>query len=140
MSNIRLKVSRCLIRNPQSTIRNGFTLIELMAVVAIITILASIMVTNVAKNIERGKVGKATADIDVLVKAISLFQIDNGILPNSLEDLFKTEGKYGRYISDPSLSATPWGTPYEYTHGDDYYKIQAMDTKGKIRAEKIINF
>ena len=71
-----------------------------MAVVAIITILAAIMIPNVVKHVERGREAKATADIDVLVKAISLFQIDNeGTLPGEdLSELWNTGGK-GPYIS-----------------------------------------
>ena len=121
-------------------IRKGFTLIELMAVVAIITILASIMITNVAKQVERGRVAKAEADIDVLVKAIGLFQIDHeGQLPGAdLSALWNDP--QGPYISTEKNLNTPWKTKYEYSAGANSYTVRAKDSKGAVRAEKTINF
>lgn len=119
------------------TIREeGFTLIELMAVVAIIMILAAIMIPNVARHVERGRVAKATADIDVLVKAVNLFQIDNGVLP-ALNDLFNKDNPY---ISDPSISKTPWGGTYTLEKGDGSYTIKTTDTdkEGNPKASKTI--
>ena len=127
-----------------SIARSGFTMIELMAVVAIIMILASIIMVNVAKNVERGKDGRAYADIDTLVKAINLYQIDNGKLPDKLDELFEKGVKYGPYIStdkEKSLT-TPWDTQYQYTPNEagGSYKVWAEDSKGNVRAEKTINF
>ena len=141
---LKIKGSKSSIFNFQSSINRGFTLIELMAVVAIITILAAIMIPNVAKHVENGRIARASADIDVLVKAIGLFQIDHeGDLPGDLSVLW-TDPK-GPYISTDQQQSltTPWKTTnYEYApaSGTNSYTVQAKDKKGMVKAEKKINF
>lgn len=122
--------------------RKGFTLIELMAVIAIILLLASIMIPNIMKNIERGKKAKAEADIDIFIKAISLYQIDNdGALPTDLAQLWESSSG-GPYISsDQADTLGPAGSPYyKIDIGSDsgFYTITAYDKKGEgITSKKI---
>ncbi len=120
----------------------GFTLIELMAVIAIILLLASIMIPNIVKNVERGREAKAAADIDILVKAVSLFQIDNGRLPNPLSELWNTTGQ-GPYISSEQAKSltTPWGGQYEIQPGTNSYTISTTDKEGDTpKVSKTITF
>ena len=70
--------------NPQSAIGNkGFTLMELMVVIAIIVLLAGIMVPNLANRIERAKITKAEADIAGIEGAIAMYETDTGRYPES---------------------------------------------------------
>ncbi len=122
----------------------GFTLIELMAVIAIILILASIMIPNIVKNVEQGRKAKATADIDILIKAVSLFQIDNGNLPTDLGKLWDT-GVGGPYISTDEAKSleTPWGGSYNIrsTPGSGSYTIEATGSEATtIKVTKTITF
>ncbi len=118
----------------------GFTLIELMAVIAIIMILAAVMIPNVAKNVERGRIAKATADIDVLIKSVNLFQIDNGRLPTSLSELWTATGQ-GPYISSDQVSTTPWGGSYSIVPGTGSYTITATGSDGTtVKVSKTITF
>jgi len=126
-------------RIPHPKFQFGFTLIELMAVVAIIMILASIMIPNIAKNVERGRIAKATADIDVLVKAVSLFQIDNGYIPEDLDVLLTSTGQ-GPYISS-ELEETPWGGTYIISSDSGSYTIETTDMKDNTpKVSKTITF
>lgn len=122
-------------------IKAGFTLIELMAVVAIITILAAIMIPNVAKHVERGRMARVEADMDVLIKAISLFQIDHeGDLPKTenLSELWSDPK--GPYISSDDKMETPWKGRYIFNPGTTSYKISATDKNGNEKLSKTINF
>jgi general secretion pathway protein G len=126
-----------------SSLTTGFTLIELMAVIAIILLLASIMIPNVVKNVERGREAKAKADIDILVKAVSLFQIDNGRLPKGdLSELWGTIGQ-GPYISTDQTKSleTPWGGSYSLTDEGNSFTITATGSdKTTIKVSKKITF
>ncbi len=131
------------ISRPWASVKSltGFTLIELMVVIAIIGILASIMIPNVIKHLEKGKEARAIADIDVLVKAVGLFQIDNGKLPGKDLGELWTEGRYISTDQTQSLK-TPWGGKYSLTDEGNAYTIATTDigNDGNPKVSKTITF
>lgn len=78
--------------------RAAFTLIELMSVVAIIGVLASISVPRYTDALERARVAKAIGDL----RTISIDLLSEDSLPSSLADIGRRE------LLDP------WGRPYRY--------------------------
>ena len=112
--------------------KRGFTLIELLVVIAIITLLASIAVPNYLKQLEKTKVGKATADIMLLRKSVDLFRANHeGTLPESLGVLASE-----KYLSK-AVPADPWGGTYVYTPTENSYTITDGSSKG---ISETINF
>ncbi|MBN1905235.1 MAG: prepilin-type N-terminal cleavage/methylation domain-containing protein [Deltaproteobacteria bacterium] len=85
---------------------NGFTLIELMVVIAITGILAGIAIPAYISFVEKAKVTIAISDIKLLQRDISDWQSDHGTLPLSLEEMGKGDMK------------DPWGNPYQYLNFD----------------------
>ena len=63
--------------------KRGFTLLEMMAVCVILTILAGIMMPNIAKRIDYAKMIRTVADIRNLETAIGLYHADTGFYPES---------------------------------------------------------
>ena len=88
----------------------GFSLIEILVVLAIMGILLSFIVPSVMNRPDEAKIIKAKNDISVLESALLLYKLDRGEFPQPLEGL---EGlvKYN-YIK--SVPADPWGGEYRY--------------------------
>ena len=93
----------------------GFTLIELMVVVAIIAILTTIGVGGYANAMRRGRDSRRRSDIQALSQALTLFRMDWGYFP-SVEEYFAAAGEnptsctggttcrsFGDYIPRPQL-------------------------------------
>jgi general secretion pathway protein G len=106
-------------RRPQS----GFTLIEIVVVVAIIAILAAIVVQQVVGRVDDAQVQRARADIQTLGSALNIYKLDNYNYPSTqqgLDALVRKPGgqpeaknwKTGGYIE--RLPKDPWGNDYHY--------------------------
>jgi len=101
----------------------GFTLVELISVVAIIGILAALAIPAYGAYITKAQIGRTIAEIRTLEKEITIYQTDEGHLPNTLQDI-------GR-----DALMDPWGTPYQYLRIAD----GDIKGKGKLRRDRAIN-
>ena len=110
---------------------SGFTLIELMVVIVILGILATIITPKILDRPEQARRMKAKVDIRNLQSALALFKTDTGSYPTTsqgLEALLNNPGikgwKTGGYLEGNKLPDDPWGNPYIYLspgmHGNDY--------------------
>ena len=89
--------------------RNGFTLIELMIVMVIIVLLASVGVAIYGNSVKNSRETVLRADLAELRKALDAYYADKQKYPASLEDLV-TE-KYLRKVPvDPITNAADWQT------------------------------
>ncbi len=122
----------------------GFSLIEVLVVVVIISILAAVVVPRIMDEPDRARVVRAEQDIRALVTALNLYRLDNATYPSTEQGLQalveRPSGtpeprnwKAGGYIDQ--LPLDPWGREYQYLypgiHGEiDVWSLGANGLSG----------
>jgi len=98
---------------------NGFTLLEMLAVIVLIGIIGTVVVTQVGKNVDKGKYGAGKAQLTTLSEKIENYALDNGAPPQQLEDLLvkppNAPNWQGPYAKASGLK-DPWGHTFGYRY------------------------
>ena len=111
--------------NERKNARGGFTLIEVLLVVAILGILAAIVVVNVSGRREEAMIQATRASISGVCAALSLYEVDTGKYPSSLQALVQKTDEpnwHGPYVNG-GVPVDTWGTPLGYTKTENSYKV-----------------
>ncbi len=74
-------------RKRKEGVRKGFTMVELMAVLIILGLLATLVGTRVLKQIENAKFATTKANLKTLHTAVTQFKMDTGDFPSEEEGL-----------------------------------------------------
>lgn len=101
----------------------GFTLIEVLVVVAILGILAAIVVPRILDRPDEAKRVAAKTDVGAIVQALKLYRLDNGFYPSTDQGLAAlvqrptsepapANWKSGGYLE--RLPKDPWGSDYQF--------------------------
>jgi general secretion pathway protein G len=97
----------------RSATRGGFTLLEMMVVVAILVVLAGTGGVIYLRFLEDARKDTAKAQTRILAQTVAAYQVKYGDYPASLESLTQpTDG--GRPYLEPSALIDPWGRAYQY--------------------------
>jgi len=105
--------------------RAGFTLIEILVVIVIITILASIVTVNVFRKPGEARVAAARMQMKQLQTALQVYRTEQGRLPTQEQGLralvrrptrepIPQRYPAGGYLDSPNVPNDPWGEPYVY--------------------------
>jgi general secretion pathway protein G len=96
--------------------RGGFTLIEVLLVLTILVILASLAVVNIASAQRKANKDAARTVIGTLENAVRMYHIHCNSYPNSLEFLINNPGdpKWGGPYLEKGLPMDPWNQMYQY--------------------------
>jgi general secretion pathway protein G len=108
--------------------RAGFTLIEVLLVVAILGILAAVVVVNFGGKGEQARIKTTRASIAAICTAVDLYEVDTGRYPPALKNLVDNDGAqnwHGPYIRG-GVPVDSWGTEFSYAlQGDSSYVVRS---------------
>jgi general secretion pathway protein G len=109
------------LRRKPGSVPSGFTLMEVLVVVAILGILAAIIVPRVMDRPDEAKRVAARAEIQALVGALKLYRLDNGFYPSTDQGLVAlvqrpttnpVPNSWRPYLD--KMKSDPWGGDYQY--------------------------
>ncbi|MEQ8736724.1 MAG: type II secretion system major pseudopilin GspG [Rhodospirillaceae bacterium] len=142
---LRLK-PQCAATQDTCDRQRGFTLIELMVVIVIIGLLATVVVVNVLPSQDRAMTEKARADVALLEQAVEMYRLDNLTYPTvdeGLEALQVTPSglsrperyRPGGYIK--RLPEDPWGNAYQYLQPGESgpFDVYSLGADGRLGGE-----
>ena len=108
--------------------RQGFTLVELLVVMAIIALLAALVAPKVFPKLGQGKTSATKAQIELFGQALDQYRLDTSRYPSTeqgLQSLIANPGDdkwQGPYLKKNLIPLDPWGKPYNYVcpgnHGE----------------------
>lgn len=137
-------------RIPHSVARreDGFTLIEIMVVVVILSVLAAVVVPRIMDRPDEARITKVHQDLRAIESALKLYKLDNSRYPSTDQGLaalvtkptqppeprnWKGDGYLDRLPEDP------WGTPYEYLSPGEHgsFDLFSLGADGELGGEEI---
>ena len=124
----------------------GFTLIEIMVVIVILSLLAILVAPKIIGRSDDAKIADAKIQIRNFETALKLYKLDNGVFPGTEQGLqalvdkpasgiLPKKYREGGYLETREIPQDPWGNDYVYLspgqHGDyDLYSFGADGVKG----------
>ena len=127
-------------KNTRVENKSGFTLLEILVVMVMIGLLASLVAPKLFNKLGKAKIKTARAQISLIETAVDAFRLDVGRYPSDEEGLtilWSDPGNVkmwdGLYLPKP-VKADPWGTSYVYnspgTNGRAY-EIMSLGADGE---------
>jgi general secretion pathway protein G len=122
---------------------HGFTLMEVLLVLAILVILGTLAATNFQKVFSSAKEDAAKNQLNEFKTPLSIYQMDVGVYPDQNQglqalrvapadvDAAKWRGPY----LGTDIPSDPWDHPYVYEGGGDVYKIYSVGKDGQGNTE-----
>lgn len=103
----------------------GFTLVEVMVVVIIITLMGAIVAPTVFNQLRKAEEKRVEADLNAIESALKLYRLDNYAYPTEAQGLesLVTEPSTARAWRGPyldSMPRDPWETEYQYRNPSDH--------------------
>ena len=118
--------------NPRKKRRNpGFTLVEMLLVMTIIGVLATVVVVNFSGMGKDSRIKTTRLSIANIGTAIQTFEMNTGNYPKSLDELTAPLGDNEPLLTAGQLNDS-WGTPFQVKFTGKKYEIRSAGKDGQI--------
>jgi len=120
--------------------RAGYTLLEMLLVVAVLGTLAALVVPGMVGRTDQTRRTRALADLQTIAEGLHLYRLDAGRVPTTEQGLaalverpsappVPAEWNAGGYLD--GVRADPWGTPYAYRATSEHaYRLASLGADG----------
>ncbi len=135
--------------NPVVKTQGGFTLLEIMVVIVILGLLASLTIPSLMGNKEKADIQKARSDIATLENALDMYRLDNHRYPTTEQgiealaekpELAPIPKNYPEQGYIRRLPTDPWGNDYQLANPGEHNAIDVFSfgPKGEGETEQYI--
>lgn len=106
----------------------GFSLVEIMIVLVIISIIGGVVLPNLMSKPDKARVQATRVEMSSLASALSMYRLEKGKYPTTAEGLsVLTVGPDAAYREVPK---DPFGSPYQYIQRTDGFTIVSYGADG----------
>ena len=114
----------------------GFTLVEMIVVISIIGVLATIIVTRYAGQTDQAKAAAAKSQIAQIESAVISFHAHTGRIPTTLIELVVKPGnaanwQEGGYLKGRAVPKDPWGNEYIFRQIGRRFEVLSLGADGQ---------
>lgn len=131
----------------------GFTILEIMVVIAILGLLVTLAITNLDKIFGGARVDTAQIFVTQSMRVpLQAYRMHMGDYPSTAEGLqalvtppaARADRWRGPYVTDGKIPLDPWGRPYQYrypgTHNKDSYDLFSFGNDGQESDDDVKNW
>lgn len=135
---MNIKVRKMGLKNRRVAKQGGFTLVELLVVLAILGMLAALVGPQVLNQLGGAKSKSAAIQIRDFEQALELYKLDVGRFPQESDGLdalvrkpSNAKGWNGPYLKKDEIPEDPWGNAYEYQVSGSNIEITSLGADGR---------
>ena len=114
--------------------RKGFTLVELLLVVAILGILATVAIMNVGGMSDEAREKATRTSIATIEQSARMFEIRTGKYPDSIDQLMQPMGDRPPLLDKKSMN-DQWGNPFVFKKTANFIEIRSAGKDGAMNTQ-----